>query len=97
MTLQPLLPDRAYKVTVSAIHYTGESEITSTTGRTGRCISQNGHGPHNLPSIGVEAISIGAAMSCLHWAMAKAVILLSRVDARVTLKRDNPALISALL
>uniref|UniRef100_A0A672UI40 Collagen alpha-1(XX) chain n=1 Tax=Strigops habroptila TaxID=2489341 RepID=A0A672UI40_STRHB len=34
VTLQPLLPDRAYKVIISAIHYTGESEITSTTGRT---------------------------------------------------------------
>ncbi|KAJ7417494.1 Collagen alpha-1(XX) chain [Willisornis vidua] len=34
VTLQPLLPDRAYKVTISAIHYTGESESTSTTGRT---------------------------------------------------------------
>uniref|UniRef100_A0A663MU80 Collagen alpha-1(XX) chain n=1 Tax=Athene cunicularia TaxID=194338 RepID=A0A663MU80_ATHCN len=41
VTLQSLLPDRAYKVTVSAIHYTGESEITSTTGRTGKCIGQN--------------------------------------------------------
>uniref|UniRef100_A0A8C6JBX7 Uncharacterized protein n=1 Tax=Melopsittacus undulatus TaxID=13146 RepID=A0A8C6JBX7_MELUD len=38
VTLQPLLPDRAYKVTISAIHYTGESEITSTTGRTGQCM-----------------------------------------------------------
>uniref|UniRef100_A0A672UIA4 Collagen type XX alpha 1 chain n=1 Tax=Strigops habroptila TaxID=2489341 RepID=A0A672UIA4_STRHB len=38
VTLQPLLPDRAYKVIISAIHYTGESEITSTTGRTGKCI-----------------------------------------------------------
>lgn len=35
VTLQSLLPDRAYKVTISAIHYTGESESTSTTGRTG--------------------------------------------------------------
>ncbi|XP_035755165.1 collagen alpha-1(XX) chain [Egretta garzetta] len=34
VTLQSLLPDRAYKVTVSAIHYTGESESTSVTGRT---------------------------------------------------------------
>uniref|UniRef100_A0A8B9V526 Collagen alpha-1(XX) chain n=1 Tax=Anas zonorhyncha TaxID=75864 RepID=A0A8B9V526_9AVES len=35
VTLQSLLPDRAYKVTVSAVHYTGESESTSATGRTG--------------------------------------------------------------
>uniref|UniRef100_A0A672UH49 Collagen alpha-1(XX) chain n=1 Tax=Strigops habroptila TaxID=2489341 RepID=A0A672UH49_STRHB len=54
VTLQPLLPDRAYKVIISAIHYTGESEITSTTGRTGKCISQNGHVPYNLPSIGFD-------------------------------------------
>uniref|UniRef100_A0A8C4TTQ4 Collagen alpha-1(XX) chain n=1 Tax=Falco tinnunculus TaxID=100819 RepID=A0A8C4TTQ4_FALTI len=38
VTLQSLLPDRAYKVIVSAIHYTGESETTSTTGRTSKCI-----------------------------------------------------------
>uniref|UniRef100_A0A8C6NAI8 Uncharacterized protein n=1 Tax=Melopsittacus undulatus TaxID=13146 RepID=A0A8C6NAI8_MELUD len=54
VTLQPLLPDRAYKVTISAIHYTGESEITSTTGRTGQCMSQNGHVPHNLPPTGFD-------------------------------------------
>uniref|UniRef100_A0A8B9NT82 Collagen alpha-1(XX) chain n=1 Tax=Apteryx owenii TaxID=8824 RepID=A0A8B9NT82_APTOW len=35
VTLQSLLPDRAYKVTVSAVHNTGESESMSTTGRTG--------------------------------------------------------------
>ncbi|KFV72898.1 Collagen alpha-1(XX) chain, partial [Struthio camelus australis] len=34
VTLQSLLPDRAYKVTVSAVHNTGESESMSTTGRT---------------------------------------------------------------
>ncbi|RLV97492.1 hypothetical protein DV515_00011707 [Chloebia gouldiae] len=34
VTLQSLLPDRAYKVTISAIHYTGESQSSSTTGRT---------------------------------------------------------------
>ncbi|GAB0197423.1 collagen alpha-1(XX) chain [Grus japonensis] len=34
VTLQSLLPDRAYKVILSAIHYTGESESTTTTGRT---------------------------------------------------------------
>uniref|UniRef100_A0A8C3Q616 Uncharacterized protein n=1 Tax=Geospiza parvula TaxID=87175 RepID=A0A8C3Q616_GEOPR len=39
VTLQSLLPDRAYKVTISAIHYTGESESTSTTGRTGTGLS----------------------------------------------------------
>uniref|UniRef100_A0A8C8B081 Collagen alpha-1(XX) chain n=1 Tax=Otus sunia TaxID=257818 RepID=A0A8C8B081_9STRI len=40
VTLQSLLPDRAYKVIVSAIHYTGESEITSTTGRTAPVLSK---------------------------------------------------------
>uniref|UniRef100_A0A8C0EXE8 Collagen alpha-1(XX) chain n=1 Tax=Bubo bubo TaxID=30461 RepID=A0A8C0EXE8_BUBBB len=40
VTLQSLLPDRAYKVVVSAIHYTGESEITSTTGRTAPVLSK---------------------------------------------------------
>uniref|UniRef100_A0A8C9NNF7 Collagen alpha-1(XX) chain n=2 Tax=Carduelinae TaxID=37599 RepID=A0A8C9NNF7_SERCA len=40
VTLQSLLPDRAYKVTISAIHYTGESESTSTTGRTAPVLSK---------------------------------------------------------
>uniref|UniRef100_A0A493SYM6 Collagen alpha-1(XX) chain n=1 Tax=Anas platyrhynchos platyrhynchos TaxID=8840 RepID=A0A493SYM6_ANAPP len=44
VTLQSLLPDRAYKVIVSAVHYTGESESTSATGRTAPVISK-------LPSI----------------------------------------------
>eukprot|EP00075_Anas_platyrhynchos_P039598 XP_027328851.1 collagen alpha-1(XX) chain isoform X2 [Anas platyrhynchos] len=44
VTLQSLLPDRAYKVTVSAVHYMGESESTSATGRTATVISK-------LPSI----------------------------------------------
>uniref|UniRef100_A0A8V0ZRL3 Collagen alpha-1(XX) chain n=1 Tax=Gallus gallus TaxID=9031 RepID=A0A8V0ZRL3_CHICK len=44
VTLQPLLPDRAYKVTVSAVHYTGESESTTATGRTAPVMSK-------LPSI----------------------------------------------
>uniref|UniRef100_A0A8C3JYN8 Collagen alpha-1(XX) chain n=1 Tax=Calidris pygmaea TaxID=425635 RepID=A0A8C3JYN8_9CHAR len=51
VTLQSLLPDRAYKVIISAIHYTGESESTSTTGRTGKCNSQNAHVLHNLLSV----------------------------------------------
>uniref|UniRef100_A0A669NZU2 Collagen alpha-1(XX) chain n=1 Tax=Phasianus colchicus TaxID=9054 RepID=A0A669NZU2_PHACC len=44
VTLQPLLPDRAYKVAVSAVHYTGESESTTATGRTAPVMSK-------LPSI----------------------------------------------
>ncbi|XP_035200115.1 collagen alpha-1(XX) chain isoform X2 [Oxyura jamaicensis] len=44
VTLQSLLPDRAYKVMVSAVHYTGESESTSATGRTAPVMSK-------LPSI----------------------------------------------
>ncbi|XP_032054527.1 collagen alpha-1(XX) chain isoform X1 [Aythya fuligula] len=44
VTLQSLLPDRAYKVIVSAVHYTGESESTSATGRTAPVMSK-------LPSI----------------------------------------------
>uniref|UniRef100_A0A8C5TCW1 Collagen alpha-1(XX) chain n=1 Tax=Malurus cyaneus samueli TaxID=2593467 RepID=A0A8C5TCW1_9PASS len=40
VTLQSLLPDRAYKVTISAVHYTGESESTSTTGRTAPVVSK---------------------------------------------------------
>ncbi|XP_064321479.1 collagen alpha-1(XX) chain isoform X3 [Phalacrocorax carbo] len=40
VTLQSLLPDRAYKVILSAIHYTGESESTSTTGRTAPVLSK---------------------------------------------------------
>ncbi|XP_054247953.1 collagen alpha-1(XX) chain [Indicator indicator] len=40
VTLQSLLPDRAYKVLVSAIHYTGESESTPTTGRTAPVLSK---------------------------------------------------------
>ncbi|XP_021272591.1 collagen alpha-1(XX) chain isoform X2 [Numida meleagris] len=44
VTLQPLLPDRAYKVTVSAVHYAGESESTTATGRTAPVMSK-------LPSI----------------------------------------------
>ncbi|XP_025948628.2 collagen alpha-1(XX) chain [Dromaius novaehollandiae] len=44
VTLQSLLPDRAYKVTISAVHNTGESESMSTTGRTAPVLSK-------LPSI----------------------------------------------
>ncbi|XP_072206162.1 collagen alpha-1(XX) chain [Excalfactoria chinensis] len=44
VTLQPLLPDRAYKVTISAVHYMGESESTTATGRTAPVMSK-------LPSI----------------------------------------------
>uniref|UniRef100_A0A8C9EZT5 Collagen type XX alpha 1 chain n=1 Tax=Pavo cristatus TaxID=9049 RepID=A0A8C9EZT5_PAVCR len=44
VTLQPLLPDRAYRVMVSAVHYTGESESTTATGRTAPVMSK-------LPSI----------------------------------------------
>uniref|UniRef100_H0ZAW9 Collagen type XX alpha 1 chain n=1 Tax=Taeniopygia guttata TaxID=59729 RepID=H0ZAW9_TAEGU len=40
VTLQSLLPDRAYKVTISAIHYTGESQSSSTTGRTAPVLSK---------------------------------------------------------
>uniref|UniRef100_A0A8C0AQ17 Collagen alpha-1(XX) chain n=1 Tax=Buteo japonicus TaxID=224669 RepID=A0A8C0AQ17_9AVES len=40
VTLQSLLPDRAYKVILSAIHYMGESESTSTTGRTAPVLSK---------------------------------------------------------
>ncbi|XP_075624812.1 collagen alpha-1(XX) chain isoform X3 [Balearica regulorum gibbericeps] len=40
VTLQSLLPDRAYKVILSAIHYTGESESTTTTGRTAPVLSK---------------------------------------------------------
>ncbi|NWY68605.1 COKA1 protein, partial [Erithacus rubecula] len=40
VTLQSLLPDRAYKVTIAAIHYTGESESTATTGRTAPVLSK---------------------------------------------------------
>ncbi|KAF4795759.1 Collagen alpha-1(XX) chain [Turdus rufiventris] len=40
VTLQSLLPDRAYRVTISAIHYTGESESTATTGRTAPVLSK---------------------------------------------------------
>uniref|UniRef100_A0A8C4TTP3 Collagen alpha-1(XX) chain n=1 Tax=Falco tinnunculus TaxID=100819 RepID=A0A8C4TTP3_FALTI len=69
VTLQSLLPDRAYKVIVSAIHYTGESETTSTTGRTSKCISQSVHVLHNLPSISLEAMSIRQQCPCLHWAV----------------------------
>uniref|UniRef100_A0A8C8R9W4 Collagen alpha-1(XX) chain n=1 Tax=Pelusios castaneus TaxID=367368 RepID=A0A8C8R9W4_9SAUR len=36
VTLQSLLPGTAYKVMVSAIHDTGESDAVYTTGRTGR-------------------------------------------------------------
>lgn len=65
VTLQSLLPDRAYKVIVSAVHYTGESEITATTGRTGECIRQHVCVRHHLPSTTLEAISIGAVTSSL--------------------------------
>ncbi|KGL80655.1 Collagen alpha-1(XX) chain, partial [Tinamus guttatus] len=41
VTLQSLLPDRAYKVTVSAVHNTGESESRSTTGRTAPVLSKH--------------------------------------------------------
>ncbi|XP_071616240.1 collagen alpha-1(XX) chain [Heliangelus exortis] len=40
VTLQSLLPDRAYRVTLSAIHYTGESESTASTGRTAPVLSK---------------------------------------------------------
>ncbi|OWK56567.1 Collagen alpha-1(XX) chain [Lonchura striata] len=40
VTLQSLLPDRAYRVTISAIHYTGESQSSSTTGRTAPVLSK---------------------------------------------------------
>uniref|UniRef100_A0A7M4EDF1 Collagen type XX alpha 1 chain n=1 Tax=Crocodylus porosus TaxID=8502 RepID=A0A7M4EDF1_CROPO len=36
VTLQSLLPSTAYKVMVSAIHNTGESDTVSTTGQTGK-------------------------------------------------------------
>uniref|UniRef100_A0A8C3JYU8 Collagen alpha-1(XX) chain n=1 Tax=Calidris pygmaea TaxID=425635 RepID=A0A8C3JYU8_9CHAR len=58
VTLQSLLPDRAYKVIISAIHYTGESESTSTTGRTGKCNSQNAHVLHNLLSVSLCAFGL---------------------------------------
>ncbi|OXB67866.1 hypothetical protein ASZ78_005548, partial [Callipepla squamata] len=40
VTLQPLLPDRAYRVTVSAVHYAGESESATATGRTAPVMSK---------------------------------------------------------
>ncbi|CAM5152529.1 unnamed protein product [Eretmochelys imbricata] len=39
VTLQSLLPNTAYKVMVSAVHGTGESDAVSTTGQTGRQIT----------------------------------------------------------
>jgi len=96
VTLQSLLPDRAYKVIVSAIHYTGESESTSTTGRTGKCISQHVYVLHNLPSISLEATSVEAAMSslALGCGQGQGFAQQGRLPA---LKRQNPASNSALL
>lgn len=79
VTLQPLLPDRAYKVTVSAVHYTGESESTTATGRTGECIHQYLH-LHQLSSIRLGVTSPGAALSFLCWAVAVAKVLLSKLQ-----------------
>uniref|UniRef100_A0A452GP26 Collagen alpha-1(XX) chain n=1 Tax=Gopherus agassizii TaxID=38772 RepID=A0A452GP26_9SAUR len=39
VTLQSLLPNTEYKVMVSAVHDTGESDAVSTTGQTGRQIT----------------------------------------------------------
>lgn len=69
VTLQSLLPDRAYKVILSAIHYTGESESMSTTGRTGKCISTCMFFITFHPSVSRQSLP-GQQCPCLHWARA---------------------------
>lgn len=92
VTLQPLLPDRAYKVAVSAVHYTGESESTTATGRTGECIHQHMQ-LHQLSSIRLGVTSPGKALPFLRWAVAVAKVLLSKLQK--AWKRENPAPVSA--
>lgn len=94
VTLQSLLPDRAYKVIVSAVHYTGESESTSATGRTGEWTHQHMQ-LHCLSSIRSEVTSTGAVMSLLAlgcgWGHGFA-----QQGGLLTWKRENPPPVSAI-
>lgn len=94
VTLQSLLPDRAYKVTVSAVHYMGESESTSATGRTGEWTHQLMY-LHCLSSTRPKETSTGAVMSLLAlgcgWGHGFA-----QQGGLLTWKRENPPPISAI-